>query len=790
MSINALPIKQRLAEPANVDMVLKLLGGDRSATRAQVAKAVCRQLDLRDPKGDWQIATTAKALRELAAQGLWRLPKPMGHRRRVRKTAPTRLSEPVQRATNVPTVVSEIQGLRLVEVTDQEHLKLWNELMIGEHPLHDARMVGRQFRYLIASDHGWLGGLGFGSCALYLEARDQWIGWSEAQRTAHLGRVINMTRFLIRPNIRSPNLASHVLGLCARRIAADFERRYGLRPWLMESFVDTSVYEGTCYQAANWIKVGQTKGRGRNGARDAGKSIKHIYLYSLVDDFHAQVGVERFPPSALDPVSGLDGVGWAEQEFGACALGDERLNRRLVEIVGAQAAHPGGSYAEACGGDRYKLKGYYYLLNNEREEVTAENMLATHRRQTLRRMKAEELVLIIQDTTDLNFSTRAGCTGLGQIGTNQTGAKSRGLRLHSAFAVNESGLPLGVLRLQGYAPESAKDKDPHRPIEEKDSYRWLETAQDAANVAELLPDTRIISVADREGDMFELFDLRRRQPGAKADLLVRAKHDRGLEGTDEKLFAELAAAPVAKTMSLPIPRQREHLGKPSKPGRPGLAARLAEVEVCYKAVTILAPQTPQLRHRLPLQLWAVYVVEPNPPAGASAVEWLLLTTVPVASAKQALQCIQWYCRRWRIEEWHRVMKSACKILEHQNHSAVVLLRSIALDAVIAWRIMLLAILGREMPELPADELFNPDEIEVIELLTQKKTPSIGESIITIAKLGGYLNRKCDGYPGFECLAKGYVTFEAMVQITSLRNAFKTKLHPPKRYRKDSGQAQG
>jgi hypothetical protein len=85
--------------------------------------------------------------------------------------------------------------------------------------------------------------------------------------------VINMTRFLIRPDVRCPNLASHVLGLCARRIAGDFARRYGLRPWLLESFVDTSAYAGTCYQAANWHKVGQTKGRGRNGARDAGKSI-------------------------------------------------------------------------------------------------------------------------------------------------------------------------------------------------------------------------------------------------------------------------------------------------------------------------------------------------------------------------------------------------------------------------------------------------------------------------------------------------------------------------------------
>ena len=123
----------------------------------------------------------------------------------------------------------------------------------------------------------------------------------------------------------------------------------------------------------------------------------------------------------------------------------------------------------------------------------------------------------------------------------------------------------------------------------------------------------------------------------------------------------------------------------------------------------------------PLRLWAIYLEEKNPPSDATAVCWLLLTTVQVASAKQALRCLRWYCRRWRIEEWHRVMKSGCKILEHQNHDATVLLRAITLDAVIAWRIMLLALLGRTVPGLPCDLLFNPCECEVLELLAGKKT---------------------------------------------------------------------
>ncbi|MGH9579576.1 MAG: IS4 family transposase [Terriglobales bacterium] len=703
-------------------MVLELLQVQPALTRAQLARELCRRLDLRDPKGDWQVATAAKALRDLEAQGHWTLPAPAVQRPRSWSNAPARLLRRVAAATGLPEAIEQIRGLRLLEVGDPRHLLIWNELMIREHPLRDARLVGRQFRYLIGSDHGWLGGIGFGSAALHLEPRDRWIGWDRAQRIAHLPRVINMTRFLIRPAVRCPNLASHVLGLCARSIAADFERRYGLRPWLLESFVDASAYEGTCYKAANWQKVGQTKGRGRNGPHSAGKSRKDVYLYPLVEDLHARLGVERFPWEVLESHHGLDNASWAEQEFGACELGDKRLTDRLVKLVGSEAAHPGASHAQAAGGDPHQLKACYRFLNNDSPKLDVAGILQTHRRQTLRRMKPHPTVLLVQDTTDLNFSSRPHCKGLGQTTANQTGAKTRGLKLHSCLAVEaEGGLPLGVLRLHGYAPEPAQGKDPHRPIEQKESYRWLQAYRDANDIAALLPDTRLVSVADREADIFELFDLRRRHGGAKAHLLVRAKWDRNLEDSEATLFAELAAAPLARTVKIAVPRQREHLGKPSEAGRPALPARDAEVYVRYKEVTLSAPQKPQTRERPPLRLWAIYLEEKNPPAAATAVRWLLLTTVQVASVKQALRCIRWYCRRWRIEEWHRVMKSGCKILEHQNHDAKVLLRAIALDAVIAWRIMLLGLLGRTVPGLPCDLLFNRCECEVLELLARKKT---------------------------------------------------------------------
>jgi len=715
--LTASSIKQRLSEPENVKWVIALIEGNRALSRHRLAKEICGRLGLRDGKGDAQIATTCKALRELQDQGLWTLPEPRS--RAGGRWNPTRLNQPVAAPADVPAVLEKIGGLRLIEVADEEHLRIWNELMIREHPLRECRLVGRQFRYLIGSDHGWLGGIGFGSAALQLEGRDDWIRWSLGQRSAHLERVLNMSRFLIRPSVCCPHLASHVLGLCARHVGGDFERRYGVRPWMLESFVETPTFEGICYQAANWIQVGQTKGRGRNGPHKAGKSVKDIYLYPLVNDFRDRVGVKPVPIEALRAESGLDGAGWAEQEFGNCELGDDRLSDRLVKIVSAQAAQPQGSYSQANGGQRHDLKAYYRFLNNERSELNLESMLQSHHRQTVRRMKNERTALILQDTSDLNFSTRSHCEGLGQIGTNQTGAKSSGLRIHSSLALNEAGLPLGLVQLNGYAPQSAKGKDPQRPIEQKESYRWIEGFAEAMKIAALIPNTQVINVADREADIFELFDFRRRQTGRKAHLLIRAKNDRCLEATERKLFEDLAAAPLAKRVSITVPRQREHLSKPSTPGRPGLPAREAQVEIRFKQVTLSAPDTAQTRNLQPITLWAIYLLEKNPPAGATPLQWLLLTTIQVQSAKQALKCIRWYCRRWRIEEWHRVLKSGCNILDHQNHSAEALLRAIAIDAVIAWRIMLLALLGREVPELPCEIVFNPCECRVLELLAKK-----------------------------------------------------------------------
>jgi hypothetical protein len=240
-------------------------------------------------------------------------------------------------------------------------------------------------------------------------------------------------------------------------------------------------------------------------------------------------------------------------------------------------------------------------------------------------------------------------------------------------------------------------------------------------VAEYLPETELIAVGDRESDMFELFDYRRRKaPGVH--LLVRAKHNRCLEEHSRKLFDHLDALPAMGQARIEVPRQREKKSKPSKPGRIALPARTAHVDLKWDKVTLSPPATTQTRNLQPVDIYALSVVEHHPPEGAKALRWVLLTTVPICSRKEALRCLRWYTLRWRIEEWHRVLKSGCHIESHQHRTADKMARAICIDAVIAWRVMLLALLGREIPEMPCELIFSTWECTLLERLQPLVAP--------------------------------------------------------------------
>ena len=734
--------------------------------RTELANCLCDEMGFADPRGRRQLSGCLKALRVLEKRGHFVLPVP---RTKPGQSRPRRLESEVPIPQDVPTTAGLVRELQLVLVETEDHVRVWNTMLQDEHPRGAGPLVGRQLRYLIGSEHGWLGGIGFASAALHLDARDRWIGWNLETRQAYLERVVGMSRFLIRPSVRCKNLASRILSMVTARVAQDFNARYGYEPWLIETFVDESL-RGTCYQAANWIQIGSSRGRGRQD-RDRARAVavKQLYVWVLDNDFRARLPVPRC--GSLKPLpwdSGLEPETWAEREFGGAPLGDQRRTRRLIRSATVMAESPMASFPGSVKGDKHVIKGHYRFIDQPDDSaVCMENILVPHREQTIRRMMAHKTVLCIQDGTDLNYSGVTNGIGLGVIGSNQTGAQSGGLHLHTTFAVNAEGLPLGVLYAQCGAPKTRSADETRKSseisIEEKKTHSWFVGMSDCEAVATDIPDTHIVQVMDREADMFELFDAWRL--GLKrTDLLVRAKVNRQT-ANELPLFDRLRAAePRGDKFELVIDRQSARPKKSKQKARSARSGRTALMTLHYEHVEL----QPSKAHKgkKPISLWAVHLVEEDPPAGTKAVEWFLLSTMEVATPEQARTILDFYCFRWRIEDWHRVLKSGCGIEELRNDTAERLKRVIAIYMVIAWRIMLMALLGRELPELPAEVLFTDIELEVLHAYARtrrdvKPPTSLGHAVLLVGILGGHQARKGDPPPGHEVLWTGYSGLQLM-----------------------------
>ena len=713
-------IKRTLSEPVPIEYISQLLQSEEIANRTDLASRTCQQFGFYDVSGKIQISGCLKALRELETAGHFVLPKPQ--QKPVKKT-PRRLTAPVPLPVDVPTDVTAIDKLELILVRTGDEMRLWNELMIEEHPLKDGPLVGRQIRYLIHSAHGWLGGFGFAAPALQLSDRDQWIGWSREQCRTHLHYLVGMSRFLIRPTVSCKNLASKVLSMSVARLPDDFEQKYRYRPLLIESFVDTRQYSGTCYRAANWLEIGTTKGRGRQDRYSRSSlSRKAIYIYPLEKPFRNRLGL--LPDAglgALDLSQGLESEHWAEHEFGGARVGDKRLSKRLVKVAAAKAENPTRAFSGVAKGDWAATKAYYRMIDQpEDSSFTLENILAPHRQRTARRMMGQKTVLCLQDGSELNYTNLDKCSGLGDLKANQTGAKMHGLNLHSTLAVTPDGLPLGVLKAQCIAPEARSADDNRKPsaipIEEKKTFLWIEHHRDLVALSRQMPQTQLINVCDREADFFELFDEQRNNPGV--DLLVRAQHNRKIKEDPFKLFAAVRQSPIQSRVRVSIPglsARRKKSKQKARAARPGRRADLA-----VRTLQIELPPPEYYADKEPVTLFIVHALEESPPSHTKAVEWFLLTTVNITSTGDAERCLRWYTLRWRIEDWHRVLKSGCRINKLAHETAERLRRAIGINLVIAWRIMLMTLLGREMPDLPADTLFSDVECRTLRAYAEKK----------------------------------------------------------------------
>jgi hypothetical protein len=611
------------------------------------------------------------------------------------------------RVNDVPGQVSQVRNLHLYLIADEKdpRHRLWNDLMIQQHPCGDAPLVGAQLRYLIGSDHGWLGALGFGPAAFVLACRDQWIGWSTAARLGHLREVLGLNRLLIRQEVRCACLLSRVLSMALKRVTEDWLARYKLKPLLVETYVDRARYTGLSLSASNWLRIGRSTGRGRKGPAQATKSLKDVWVYPL--DPQARTQLQAEVPAPLSPcplTQSLAQENWVSRELETLELGDRRRAQRAQNILQARWAQPQASFFGSFS-HWTPAKGAYGFIEHPSSEISLQSLLAAHGEQTQRRMASEPWVLLPEDTTTLNYSGLRQTQGLGPLGED----KGQGLWLHSLLAFRPDGIPLGVLDAHCWArPQTESDTHQRnaQALAEKESLRWVEAFRKAAAAARRMPQSQLVVITDREGDIYELHDAGKHVP-ANLHLLIRAQHDRQLEG-GQKLWAYLASQAVGDRRWLRLPRAH------------GQPARTADVQLRWAQVSIQAPAVGCKKSWPALQLWAVWLHEPNPPAGVEALDWMLLTDLPITNAAEAWEKVQWYCKRWGIEEWHRALKNGCQVEQREFKTASHLQRALAFDLIVAWRVLACVKLGRALPQLPATVLYSPEELQVLVAALQKK----------------------------------------------------------------------
>ena len=459
---------------------------------------------------------------------------------------------------------------------------------------------------------------------------------------------------------------------------------------------------------------------------------------------------------------------WGMQEFSKADFGDKRLNNRIVKITQSLNAHPSQPINQASE-DWSSTKAAYRFFDNDK--VSSDKIFSPHVNNTQNRMRTYQQVLVIQDTTTLNFTAHKALRELGNIG-NQNAV---GFMQHNVLALSPDGLPLGLLdqkcwtRPEITEPKTKKAKEKNRPIEEKESYRWIESLKNTQMRSPIGVET--ITISDREGDFYEYHDVAE-DIGAK--YITRLKNNRELSCSDLKTKEYLQSLPVAHTYTFDVPK---------KPGE--YPARTITAEVTFGAVTIEAPGYLEgsVKNKSIL-MTGICVKEINPPEGVKPVEWYLLTNCTVNESDDALKIIGWYRLRWMVEIYHKVEKTNCKVEDCRLEDQDRMQRYLALNSVIAWRILYMTYVARVTPKAPAESIFSKIEVatleskinrEALQLATLKKQSFKPKTIKTardavraIASLGGFLGRKWDKEPGIIAVARGLERLSDTVDGVILR----------------------
>lgn len=429
-----------------------------------------------------------------------------------------------------------------------------------------------------------------------------------------------------------------------------------------------------------------------------------------------------------------------KRDFETVDFGDKRLNSRLQQSVEDFTQSTKKSVLGA-GKNRSSAKGFYRLLSNKKFEM--QKVAEAARDATIERM--EGTVLLIEDTTDLNFNGHKKTEGLGYSSEH-----IRGIKLHSCIAVKPEGLPLGLVSQSYFTREKAKNeqsksKKAARPIEEKESNRWLEMLDESTLY---IPDeVHIVTICDREGDFYELYA---QAASLGEDFVIRVTHNRNTEAGD-KVLSQIRRTKATGQVTVNIPRNAQT----------NTPARQVEMEVAYCHVHIKKPWNvtdDSLPDSLPMNIVRITEIKSE----GCPIEWILATSLPINSVEDAMVVVEYYVQRWKIERFHYVLKSGCNAEKIQQRTYDKIKPMLLIYSVIAMFIMSITYIGRILPDTPCDVFLDTDEWQILYRVTHKtKTPptkpySLADAVKYLGELGSYKRAPSDGPPGLKSIWSGLI----------------------------------
>jgi hypothetical protein len=433
-------------------------------------------------------------------------------------------------------------------------------------------------------------------------------------------------------------------------------------------------------------------------------------------------------------------------EFEGIDFGSKRLEERFVKTMEKLSKEPEKSIWLASG-SRNEAKAAYRMLSNEK--LNDEEILRATRESTINRISksGSEVILAVQDTMKVNYEKHEKTDGIGWIGD-----KTLGVNVHSSVAVTPNGLTLGLLTQTSWTREIRCDRSVNhdqkkgRAIEDKESYRWLETMEESEK--NIPVGVKVIHICDREGDMYEFFEKASREDKL---FVVRIVQNRTTI-SGEKIIEDIKSSSPIGSMEVKIPRNSQKKQ----------AAREAVLEIRAKSFEVKRPARRNKDKHLSksVTMSVIYLSESNPAEGAEPIEWLLATNESVTTPQDAIKIAEYYVQRWKIERFHYIMKSGCQIEKIQQRSVDKIITVLLMYSIISIKILNMMYLARISPELPCNIIFGEDEWKILYCMANKTQipPSepytIAEAVLYVAKLAGWGGAKSDGTPGLKVIWLG------------------------------------